>query len=80
MFALTFFEIKRVENLNLGCCEVAFALQNVRPSNAERVLDHDHGLSFRGRRVEDVALRLTMCYFHNFGLIFARQCTVCLKG
>ena len=37
-------------NFNLGCCEVAFALQNVRPPNAEHVLDHDHGLySFRGR-------------------------------
>ena len=22
----------------------------------------------------------TMCDFHNFGLIFAGQCTVCLKG
>ena len=22
----------------------------------------------------------TMCDFHNFGLIFARQCTVWLKG
>ena len=22
----------------------------------------------------------TICDFHNFGLIFAGQCTVCLKG
>ena len=22
----------------------------------------------------------TMCDFHNFGLIFTGQCTVCLKG
>ena len=28
----------------------------------------------------DMVLLGTMCDFHNFGLIFAGQCTVCLKG
>ena len=28
---------------------------------------------------KQVAMR-TMCDFHNFGLIFVGQCTVCLKG
>ena len=27
-----------------------------------------------------VSTYITMCDFHNFGLIFTGQCTVCLKG
>ena len=30
-------------------------------------------------RYEYVHHQFTMCDFHNFGLIFAGQCTVCLK-
>ena len=26
------------------------------------------------------AIHSTMCDFHNFGPVFAGQCTVCLKG
>ena len=31
-------------------------------------------------RLVCITITLHMCDFHNFGLIFTGQCTVCLKG
>ena len=39
-----------------------------------------HALNKYEQFVLNTSCVCTMCDFHNFGLIFAGQCTVCLKG
>ena len=43
-------------------------------------LGKKHALNKYEQFILNTSCFYTMCDFHNFGLIFAGQCTVCLKG
>ena len=53
---------------------------NVNGGDVENATAGDYVMHFLTFGFKVCRVLLTMCDFHNFGLIFTGQCTVCLKG
>ena len=59
-------------------CSIFETVQEIKQTTPPKIFVHQPDIFIRSKDLQDS--QDTMCDFHNFGLIFVGQCTVCPKA